>query len=226
MSSNIAILKYSDDLVYASVIETGQDQAIETILREKVAGGDEEYYFDADTKSIKKVVDPMPHLLAEFEQTKFPCIEFDGSFSEFNEADSFLDMIERVRAKQGWKYDQHEHMSGKRTLVIFGSSDPESIRAREILASYPSISTASATASDKPVHAGNAYKADGYKINSQGSDTAEAEFDIIIKFECAVVGLEGIGILCDHHNPGDPGWGYDSGRYWFGSSLGQLCDIL
>lgn len=224
MSSNIAILKYNDDLVYASVIDTEQDQAVETILSEHMAGWDTEYYFDADTKNIK-VVDPVPHLLTEFEQTEFPCIAFGGSFSEFDEADSLLDMIERVREKQGWEHYQHKHMPGKRTLVIFGASDPESVRAREILASHhPSISTATATVSGKPVHADNAYKADGYQIDSQNPDTTE--FDIIIKFECAVSGLEGLGMLCDHHNPGDPGWGYGSRQYWMGSSLGQLCSIL
>lgn len=113
------------------------------------------------------------------------------------------------------------------TIVIFGSSDHESILAKEI-ARNSNCHVAQATCEGKPVHAGNAYKADGFEIED-GIEFKD-EYNFVITFECnneLAMQFESIqDIHCDHHNPGD--YGYDKGpaQFWAASSIGQLCKVL
>jgi hypothetical protein len=71
------------------------------------------------------------------------------------------------------------------------------------------------------VHGGNAYNADGFQLDQSFSGAQ------CILFECADVSgnLEVVG-RCDHHNPGDPGFGLGPEEFWEASSIGQLCKFL
>lgn len=118
-------------------------------------------------------------------------------------------------------------MDNKKTLVIFGAEDHEEQLARQI-AKKAGCMIATATYQGKPVHAGNAYKATGYRLDSGSSELPEN----IILFECGEESIpenwrEKIRVIrCDHHNPGDPGYNRGPEDYWIGSSLGQLIDWL
>lgn len=124
-----------------------------------------------------------------------------------------------------WMFDQIEaaFALNARTLVIFGGPDAEEATARA-LARGVGCATATATLTDKPVHAGNAYQAAGYRLDD-GEVTSETK---CIIFECAPAAAGALEVVarCDHHNPGDPGWGMDASQYWEASSLGQLHEFL
>jgi len=111
----------------------------------------------------------------------------------------------------------------KTTLVIFGAEDHESIEARK-WARRAGAATATATYQGQPVHAGTAYKADGYRI-----DTGDHEMiQTAIIFECNpnCAGSILIHSICDHHRPGDFGYDMKPENFWPASSLGQLWAVL
>ena len=109
------------------------------------------------------------------------------------------------------------------TLVIFGGADAESAEARNI-ALQAGLATGTATLEGKPVHSGNAYKADSFVVDA---GSAEGLSRVII-FECspAVAGSLEVVARCDHHNPGDPGYGKGANEFFQASSLGQLMAFL
>lgn len=118
------------------------------------------------------------------------------------------------------------------TLVIFGASDNEEQLAREI-AEAAGCQTATATFKGKPVHAGNAYLADGYRIDRPQINPNHQTFEPVervVIFECARQLTSGFNssdnVRCDHHNPGDPGYSKGPEEFWMGSSLGQLCSVI
>lgn len=120
-------------------------------------------------------------------------------------------------------------MEAKNIMVIFGAPDFEEKVARKI-AEKAGCDTATATYQGKPVHAGNAYKADGHQIDTYHLNQDGVTIDYpenIVLFECGR-GASGniVHFVCDHHNPGDPGYNNTHESYWMGSSLGQLCNHL
>jgi len=111
-----------------------------------------------------------------------------------------------------------------KALIIFGSPDNEEQAAREI-AQQAGLVLATATAAGTKVHGGTAYKADGFVVDGEGDASGITE---VIIFECspACAGALEVVAHCDHHNPGDAGWGKGAPEYWEASSLGQLCAYL
>ena len=109
------------------------------------------------------------------------------------------------------------------TIVIFGGSDTESAEAR-LVATAAGLTIGTATAEGKPVHAGNAYKADGYLVDA---GSAEGLTQAII-FECNPASAGSLEVIakCDHHNPGDSGYGKGADEFFQASSLGQLMTLL
>ncbi|QQR76519.1 hypothetical protein IPJ63_03415 [Candidatus Nomurabacteria bacterium] len=108
-------------------------------------------------------------------------------------------------------------------IVVFGGADFEEAAAR-LIAKKHGLVLATATVDGVPCHAGNAYKANGFVVD-EGKESNE---DIVIVFECSekVAGNREIIMVCDHHNPGDPGFGFPPENFWRGSSIGQLCKYL
>jgi len=111
------------------------------------------------------------------------------------------------------------------TVVIFGGDDSEAAEARHI-AWQAGLAVATATVDGQPVSAGTAYKADGFRGDAEGTD-----FGIIAKaiiFECnpAAAGSLEVIARCDHHNPGDAGYGLGPDHFFEASSLGQLMGLL
>lgn len=108
-------------------------------------------------------------------------------------------------------------------MVVFGGQDVEEQAAREVAREAGCI-LATATFGGKPVHAGNAYRADGFAVDEGDLDAVEQ----VVIFECAPAAAGDLEVVakCDHHNPGDKGFGLGADQYWEASSLGQLCKLL
>lgn len=110
------------------------------------------------------------------------------------------------------------------TLVIFGGQDVEEEAAREISRAAGCVIATATTADGKKVHGGNAYQATGFVVD-EGDITLVTE---CIIFECSPVVAGELPVIakCDHHNPGDAGWGKGADQYWSASALGQLYAVL
>lgn len=108
-------------------------------------------------------------------------------------------------------------------MVIFGGQDYEEQAAREV-ARQAGCVLATATVGGEPVHTGNAYRADGFKVDE--GDLATVERIAIFECSSAVAGDLKVVARCDHHNPGDHGYGLGADQYWEASSLGQLCSLF
>lgn len=109
-------------------------------------------------------------------------------------------------------------------FVIFGGKDREEAAARKVC-EEAGVATTTATLRCVPVHAGNAYEADGYLVDTGYSPYDETE---AILFECGdgAAGRWPKVHRCDHHVPGDPGYGLGPEKFWEASSIGQLCILL
>ncbi|MFZ2205706.1 MAG: hypothetical protein WAV23_03895 [Minisyncoccia bacterium] len=116
----------------------------------------------------------------------------------------------------------------KKTIIIFGATDLEYVRARAIAVANGLV-VAMATAPDQKseiqkVNPFSAYKATGYEVVE--GDAIGATQCII--FECSPVAANGLEVVaqCDHHNPGDAGYGLGPEKSFEASSLGQLITFL
>jgi len=114
-------------------------------------------------------------------------------------------------------------MRKPKMIIIFGGEDAEEASARAV-AREAGCALATATVGGTKVHAGNAYKADGFTVDE--GDLSAVNRAVIFECAPAVVGDLGVVAICDHHNPGDSGYGLGAGQYWEASSLGQLCAVL
>lgn len=124
-------------------------------------------------------------------------------------------------------------------VVIFGGSDHEEQAARKI-ATKEGCLIATATVDGIKCHAGNTYKANGYTLDEnsvssanyfQAKEIGQPMFGMptqAIIFECNVAAAGDLEVIaqCDHHNPGDYGYGLAPDRFWEASSIGQLCALL
>lgn len=108
--------------------------------------------------------------------------------------------------------------------IVFGGGQDNEEAAARVAAEKAGCITATATIGGVKVHAGNAYKADGFVVDKGNI----ALIKKIVIFECspATAGDLEVVAICDHHNPGDHGYEKGADQYWEASSLGQLCYLL
>lgn len=100
---------------------------------------------------------------------------------------------------------------------LLGASDHEMTAIEELLGVGCGEEYAYATIGGRRVHAGNAWR-------SEGCSRPIPPGIPVVLVECRVSGVD--GTICDHHAPGDPGYGIEPAGYWLGSSLGQVCALL
>ncbi len=110
-------------------------------------------------------------------------------------------------------------------VIIFGAPDIEEQRARKIAIQH-GLLLATATMGGEKCNPMTAYRADGYQIDSEAGESTDCLECII--FECAPSAAAGLTIVaqCDHHNPGNAGFGLPPAQYLEASSLGQLLKFL
>ena len=159
------------------------------------------------------------------------CPQCGGVGSDWVRLESWYnqDYIDHCACNAGVPGPDPEHLRGQvppinhRVMVVFGGKDPEEQAARQA-AEAAGLATATATAGGVPVHAGTAYQADGFRLDT--GDTEKITYAVIFECSPAAAGELPVVARCDHHNPGDPGWGLGADQFWSASSLGQLCALL
>ena len=109
--------------------------------------------------------------------------------------------------------------STKKLQVVFGASDPESTLARTLCVG--DVTAHTALCGRKPVHPGNAYRADAIDPPIDPSVP-------VVRFECGGPVFDGCTdvTVCDHHFPGDPGYGRPPEEFLAASSIGQMVAVL
>jgi len=132
-------------------------------------------------------------------------------------------------------------------IWVLGTSDPE-MEAIESLLRECGQSVTYATIDGRRVTPAEAYKASvpyyseridahGIPCDISGDEpvtTRRVAYDgreplrwagaTIVRVECSWAGAS--GPVCDHHNPGDPGYGRPPAEYWDASSIGQVVAML
>lgn len=110
-------------------------------------------------------------------------------------------------------------MNTSDTVFILGASDPEMAAIADILGVFAKDGriggVVQATAGGKPVHPGNAGKADAVD-GIAGQHVVLVECRVANAVEAATVEI------IDHHAPGDPGYGRPAAEYASASSIGQV----
>jgi len=111
----------------------------------------------------------------------------------------------------------------KNIIVIFGAPDIEEQRARKV-ASEHGLIIATATVGGEKCNPMTAYRADGYIVDA---GIVNDETYCII-FECSPKAATGLAVVaqCDHHNPGNAGFGLPPSQYFEASSLGQMLNFM
>lgn len=102
-------------------------------------------------------------------------------------------------------------------FFLLGASDPEMNRIAELM-KLLGIDHANAMGDGRPVHAGNAYRA-------QMPATPWQNHHTLVFVECDIPGITP-DIRIDHHNPGDPGYALPAQEYFRASSLGQFFTLM
>ena len=140
-------------------------------------------------------------------------------------------------------------MSAKTHLIVLGASDPE-MKAilghlvewgwqRAVQTGKQDVQIVQAAVDGQPVHAGNAYRANGictFALLDQDMKDDPASIKplpmpaadslaSLTTIECQLGTLPATHRL-DHHQPGDPGYGRPPEDYWEASSLGQVFALL
>ena len=103
-------------------------------------------------------------------------------------------------------------------FFVLGARDPEMQEISRVL-DAERIKWASATANGHAVNSAEAYQATGVAGLLPPAPRQ------LVFVECDVLGLEPADV-CDHHNPGDPGYDRQPREYLQGSSLGQVLTLL
>lgn len=121
--------------------------------------------------------------------------------------------------------------SNNEMTFLLGAPDPEmgeierTLRVRGYKVLY-----ATAENGDR-VHPGIAYKAVSFGTGTQDMGVVDVS-TTLVAVECGgpvVENLRDLGIeviVVDHHNPGDPGFDAGPEKYWEGSSLGQVFNLI
>lgn len=104
-----------------------------------------------------------------------------------------------------------------RALYILGAPDPEMATIQDLLQSLQ-IPYTLATCNGSRVHPGNAYS-----VTDVLNPTLLTTATHAVMVECRVPLPDTVHkIICDHHNPGDPGYNQPPEAYWAASTLGQV----
>lgn len=103
-------------------------------------------------------------------------------------------------------------------LFVLGASDPEMTTIEQLLVEC-GVSFAYAQKDESRVHPGNMYSADTVHIPPGVERVVMVECDAPLDADVEV-------IRCDHHRPGDPGFGLPPERFLEASSIGQAISIL
>jgi hypothetical protein len=120
-----------------------------------------------------------------------------------------------------------------KTVFVLGAMDPEMREIEEVVNAYlddriergESGGVLYAAKDGASVAPSTAYKANG--LVRKDGQPAEMPGDVtrVVTVECGVQGLKA-HVRVDHHNPGDVGFGFGPEKFWEGSSLGQICELL
>ena len=130
--------------------------------------------------------------------------------------------IINVRGNQAkGKIPEEGIMKAIKIMVIFGDQHDSAARKLARAAGYV---IATATLDGKSVHAGNAYKANGFRVDEGDLTNVEK----VIVFECspAVAGDLEVIAVCNHLNLGVSGYGSVPEKFLPASSVGQLIKII
>jgi len=112
------------------------------------------------------------------------------------------------------------------TLVIFGAPDVESTAAKKLAWEAGYLVADAIAGNGMPVHPGNTYASIGYRIDGSYVLSLSTRWNgRCILFECGG-DLPPDAERCDHHRPGDPGYGRPPEEYLAASSIGQLMALL
>ena len=103
-------------------------------------------------------------------------------------------------------------------FFVLGARDPEMEEISRVLDAQ-GIKWANAVAKGRPVNSAEAYQA------TDITGLLPRAPRQLVFVECDVLGLDADN-LCDHHNPGDPGYDRPPDEYLQGSSLGQVLGLL
>ena len=105
-------------------------------------------------------------------------------------------------------------------LVVFGAADPEAELAEKICRQLGVPAVHAIGKDGKRVMPAGAYAPDN--VTPLGLSAVPT----VVLFECAALVNAARIVVCDHHRPGDPGFGWPPADFWPASSLGQLCEFL
>ena len=105
--------------------------------------------------------------------------------------------------------------------IVFGAMDPEAERAMDVAKKSGARIVKVVNRFGNSVKPHEAY-------NKHKTYPSVLPGDRVVLFECDPDLTHGVKVVarCDHHRPGDPGYGRPPEEYWEASSLGQLCAIL
>ncbi|RJQ38862.1 MAG: hypothetical protein C4555_04415 [Dehalococcoidia bacterium] len=110
-----------------------------------------------------------------------------------------------------------------KTIFVLGAPDPEMDAIERMLTDAGACFEYALGQDGCRVHPGNAY--DAVPPSSDGLHVAvECGWPGQLTFTCN--GVTRIRDLCDHHRPGDPGYGAGPEAYWWASSIGQVARRL
>lgn len=103
-------------------------------------------------------------------------------------------------------------------IIILGADDPEMSAIEKLLNSYSIAYRYAMGADGRRVTPATAYAAVGVSGDLNSVDS-------IVFVECDFPGITPVA-RCDHHFPGDPGYGKPPADYWEASSIGQVAALL
>jgi len=113
---------------------------------------------------------------------------------------------------------KHEEIMGQKPFFVLGAADPEMEEIIRVL-NAEDFGWVKATCLGQAVDRPDAYEA------TSVDGLLPRDHENIVFVECRVLGLTPAHI-CDHHNPGDPGYDKPPRQYMEGSSLGQVLSLI
>lgn len=103
-------------------------------------------------------------------------------------------------------------------VFVLGAADPEMSAIEDVLNAYGLTVLDALDTQLNRVRPSNAYRA-------LPPDPVFVAGRQLVRVECAWPGSDD-ALVCDHHFPGDPGYGRNPAEYWEASSLGQVYELL
>lgn len=127
-------------------------------------------------------------------------------------------------------------------IFVMGANDPEMSAIESLLRANQQQVAYAVNADGRRVTPATAYQAAGFVLADNPAQilvagaTHGADVPTLVLIECRVpnIPIECDGhdgqiwpsIVCDHHRPGDPGYGKPADQYWEASSIGQVAAVL